>query len=67
LALFGFAGRIEADLLAIGAYPLRTWEKSRLSVISTVWKVLPDARRSFCVHPRMLPARQSIGDEDEGP
>ena len=104
MALFRFSRRAEADLLAIGAYTLRTWGEEQavryLDGLDACCQGLADnpalgracdrirsgLRRmehgrhvvfyrqvaggilvSRISHQRMLPERQNIGGEDDGP
>jgi len=101
VALFRFSRRAEADLMAIGAYTLRTWGEEQaaryIDGLEACFQMLaddpalgracsdirPGLRRmehgrhvlfyrhaaggilvSRILHQRMLPERQSIGDED---
>jgi toxin ParE1/3/4 len=102
--LFQFSRRAEADLLAIGAYTLRTWGKDQVvhyidgleaccrmlaenpALGRTCDDIRPGLRRmehgrhvvfyrqaarcivvSRILHQRVLPGRQSVGDEDDWP
>jgi len=104
VALFRFSRRAEADLLAIGAYTLRTWGERQAVVyidgLEACCQMLADnpALGRICddirpglwrmehgrhvvfyrlavggilvcriLHQRMLPERQGVGDEDDGP
>ena len=104
MALFRFSRRAEADLLAIGAYTLRTWGEDQadryIDGLEACCQMLagnpalgracddirPGLRRmehgrhvvlcrqaaggilvSRILHQRMLPERENIDDEDNGP